>query len=105
MRFKSFLLETNLPNKPFVDTVTEVEFVEWIKKHASKYVSTSLGKDSAIFRGVASDVPFSLGDTSKFKRIAAHTENYVNCFLEKSPRWKKYPSRMQAYICTNSRYT
>lgn len=97
MRFKEFVTE----QRPTVTTSSKEEVIAWIKQHASNYVKNSLDTNNYIARGVPSAVQYSIGDSSTFKRKAAHTKNYVNLFLETSPRWKKFPSRVSAYICSN----
>ena len=99
MRFKEFV--TEVINKPFVDTVDEAEFLDWVKRYSPKYVSGTLSISNYILRGIPSEAKFAIGNSHDFVRKAAYTSNFVNLFIQSSPRWSKFPSRASGYICTN----
>lgn len=103
LRFKAFIKEQDeLPEAPIVTVLDGKEAaIEWIKKNASQYVANlKAKKTSEIWRGTYFKGDFAVGDSTKFKRKAAYTSNFVNLLVSTSSEWKGFPPRNQAYICS-----
>lgn len=102
MRFRQFICEEQ--RKPVTKEVTQEELYSWIKKNSRHYLNALVGgHDVAIYRGVHDNAHYSLGDTSMFRRKAANTTNEIQSFIATSPKWKNFPSRERAYICSTIR--
>jgi hypothetical protein len=104
MRFKDYLKEQEEKySYPHASPTSKEEVVEWIKQHSKAHVAGLLRGGPIIWRGLSmgrEDHPYGLGDTSKFVRKAANTSNFINLLVSRSSKWKDYPKRESAYICT-----
>lgn len=105
MRFKKFLQEDSTSNTVKTAMLsTDKEGIEkWVREHAAKVVQ-NLSTKNMLMRGVKTGLEFATGDSTTFTRKAAYTKNFINLFIQDSPRWSKFPSRSSAFICANSFY-
>lgn len=103
MRFKEFIAEdAPPPTGPTSKSITLDRAVKWAKTMAPNVMTkVTIGKFN-LYRGVMnSRGDYQLGNTEWFKRVSKNTMNYYTKFISTSPRWKDYPSRESAYVCTN----
>ena len=101
--FKQFLREEE-SRKVQTTPVEHDELIKWIRQHAMKYANKILNHDGQlIFRGMGPvNENYLIGDSNTFRRKSANTDNFVQTFIASSNRWKGFPSREQAYICSSS---
>lgn len=99
MRFKAYLTEAGPQSTP----ISKEEAYKWIKEKAPHYINALMDDPTfmPIFRGMPLKQDYILGDSSKFIRKAANTSNETNAFVSSSTRWKDFPRRNQAWICTS----
>jgi len=103
MRFKQYLLEQDKFNYPHISPTSKEVACEWIKKHARIHLIGLKRGETPIWRGLSfgrEDHAYGVGDSNKFVRKAANTFNYINLIVSNSTKWKDYPKRESAYICT-----
>lgn len=103
MRFKAFMEDSTLPNKPTSKSITFVNAVKWAKTMAPNVMRKVLAGKFHMYRGVdGTKGEYQLGNTANFKRVSKNTANYYTKLIATSKAWEKYPSRESAYVCATS---
>lgn len=103
MRLREFILEFKGPQGGRGKTITREEAVDTIKTKCKKALAEYQKTGKTLYRG-AKNNQYYVVDPKSSPRRSQYTENYYTLILDNDPRWKKFPKRSEALICTTNRY-
>ena len=102
MRFKAFMEDAALPNKPTSKKITELQALKWVKTNAPTVMKHVQNGSFNFYRGMAVKGNYHYGNSADFKRVSLNTQNYYNKFIATSKNWSSFPSRESAFVGATS---
>lgn len=104
MRFKGYIVENLGPTGGRGRAIGEEEAIDTLKTKCKKSFGLYMKTGDVLLRGARFKGHYQILDPKKSARRSQYTDNYYTMILDNDPRWKKYPKRSEALVCTTDKY-